>query len=85
MLPNLNFLDCLPYPGLSCDFKCKTGYRLAVTTTVSCGSVGQWIPSTDALCEGMYLYMLFTNKNVFRLNISFRTLVYGIFTKHIQR
>lgn len=51
MLPNLNFLDCLPYPRQSCDFKCKTGYRLAVTTTVSCGSVGQWIPSTDALFE----------------------------------
>lgn len=64
MLPNLNFLDCLPYPGQSCDFKCKTGYRLAVATTVSCGSVGQWIPSTDALCEGMYHYMFYTNKNV---------------------
>lgn len=49
---NLNFTDCLPYPGQSCYFSCKAGYRLVVNTTVSCGSDGQWKPPTDTLCKG---------------------------------
>lgn len=48
---NLTFIDCLlPYPGLSCHFKCNTGYEPTVNTTV-CGSEGQWIPPTDTLCK----------------------------------
>lgn len=49
---NLNFTDCLPYPGQSCYVSCKAGYQLVINTTVSCGSDGQWIPSTDTLCKG---------------------------------
>eukprot|EP00105_Crassostrea_gigas_P046569 XP_019930717.1 PREDICTED: low-density lipoprotein receptor-related protein 6-like [Crassostrea gigas] len=48
---NLNFTDCLPYPGHSCNFKCNPGYRLVMNTTVSCGPAGQWIPSTETLCD----------------------------------
>uniref|UniRef100_A0A8W8MIS0 EGF-like domain-containing protein n=2 Tax=Magallana gigas TaxID=29159 RepID=A0A8W8MIS0_MAGGI len=48
---NLTFIDCLlPYPGLSCHFKCNTGYEPTVSTTV-CGSEGQWMPPTDTLCK----------------------------------
>ncbi|XP_065930460.1 uncharacterized protein [Magallana gigas] len=50
-LRNLHFLDCQPYPGQSCNFECKTGYRLAINTSVSCGSLGQWNLPTDTLCE----------------------------------
>lgn len=53
LLRNLNFLDCQPYPGQSCNFECKTGFRLAINTTVSCGSLGQWNLPTDTLCEGI--------------------------------
>lgn len=53
VLQNLNFLDCQPYPGQSCNFECKTGYRLAINASVSCGSSGQWNLQTDTLCEGM--------------------------------
>ncbi|XP_065930046.1 uncharacterized protein [Magallana gigas] len=61
---NLSFIDCIAYPGQSCDFKCKAGFRLAINTTVLCGPAGQWIPSIDILCEEerkteityMYLY-----------------------------
>lgn len=49
---NLNFTDCLPYPGQSCYVSCKAGYQLVINTTVLCGSYGQWIPSTDTLCTG---------------------------------
>lgn len=50
---NLTFIDCLlPYPGLSCHFKCNTGYEPTVNTTV-CGSEGQWMPPTDTLCKGI--------------------------------
>lgn len=49
---NLNFTDCLPYPGQSCNVNCKTGYQLVINRTVSCGSDGQWIPSTDTICKG---------------------------------
>lgn len=50
---NLTFIDrLLPYPGLSCHFKCNTGYEPTVSTTV-CGSEGQWMPPTDTLCKGI--------------------------------
>lgn len=50
---NLTFIDCLlPYPGLSCHFKCNTGYEPTVNSTV-CGSEGQWMPPTDTLCKGI--------------------------------
>nr|XP_034317565.1 low-density lipoprotein receptor-related protein 2 isoform X4 [Crassostrea gigas] len=51
LLRNLHFLDCQPYPGQSCNFECKTGYRLAINTSVSCGSLGQWNLPIDTLCE----------------------------------
>lgn len=51
---NLNFIDCIPYPGQSCNFKCKPRYQIAVNTTVSCGPAGQWIPSIDTLCKGTF-------------------------------
>lgn len=50
-LQNLILLDCLPYPGFSCDFECKSGYRRVTDTFLSCESTGQWSLSTDTLCE----------------------------------
>lgn len=50
----LTFIDCLlPYPGLSCHFKCNDGYEPAINTTVLCGSQGEWMPPTDTLCKGI--------------------------------
>lgn len=60
---NLNFTDCLPYPGHSCNFKCNPGYRLVMNTTVSCGPAGQWIPSTETLCDG--ILSRYTTKHTF--------------------
>lgn len=53
--PNLNFIDCIPYPGLSCSFKCKDGYQLAANDTVFCDSFGKWSSQTSTLCEGLFI------------------------------
>eukprot|EP00105_Crassostrea_gigas_P037659 XP_019921807.1 PREDICTED: low-density lipoprotein receptor-related protein 4-like isoform X2 [Crassostrea gigas] len=53
LLQKLNFLDCLPFPGHSCSFVCKTGYQSAINTSVFCGSSGQWNLPTDTLCEAI--------------------------------
>ena len=61
-LPNVKFLDCPPYPGQSCDFECKPGYRSYLGKTVSCLSGGQWELPVTAICEGtqipMYMHKL---------------------------
>ena len=51
---NLKFLDCLPYPGQSCAFKCNPGFRSTVDTTISCLPDGHWAPSIDTVCEGTF-------------------------------
>lgn len=54
LFSNLNFTDCAPYPGQSCDFKCKAGYRRAVDDTVYCDRIGQWSSPTETLCKGLF-------------------------------
>uniref|UniRef100_A0A8W8MRC5 EGF-like domain-containing protein n=1 Tax=Magallana gigas TaxID=29159 RepID=A0A8W8MRC5_MAGGI len=49
-LQHLNFVDCAPYPGLACDFKCKVGYQPVANNTAFCDSTGKWFPSIDTLC-----------------------------------
>lgn len=49
---NLILLECPPYPGWSCDFECKVGYRRKSKTLVTCESTGKWSPPTESLCEG---------------------------------
>ena len=51
-LPNLSFPNCAPYPGQTCDFECKPGYRSTLNTTIACISGGIWTPNTQLLCEG---------------------------------
>ncbi|XP_078326911.1 low-density lipoprotein receptor-related protein 2-like isoform X1 [Crassostrea virginica] len=58
---NLKFLDCLPYPGQSCAFKCNPGYRSTVDTTISCLPDGHWAPSIDTVCEVSLCPPLITN------------------------
>lgn len=48
---NLILLECPPYPGWSCDFECKVGYRRKSKTLVTCESTGKWSPPTESLCE----------------------------------
>nr|XP_022323823.1 low-density lipoprotein receptor-related protein 4-like isoform X2 [Crassostrea virginica] len=50
-LPNLSFPNCAPYPGQTCDFECKPGYRSTLNTTIACISGGIWTPNTQLLCE----------------------------------
>ncbi|XP_078326898.1 low-density lipoprotein receptor-related protein 6-like isoform X2 [Crassostrea virginica] len=50
-LPNLNFLNCAPYPGQTCDFECKPGYRSTLNTTIACIPGGMWTPNTQLMCE----------------------------------
>ncbi|XP_061184437.1 low-density lipoprotein receptor-related protein 4-like [Saccostrea echinata] len=49
-LPNVNFLNCLPYPGQTCTIDCKPGYRPASNMSITCDNVGQWVPSPFSLC-----------------------------------
>ncbi|XP_056012123.1 low-density lipoprotein receptor-related protein 4-like [Ostrea edulis] len=53
-LQNVNVLNCLPYSGQTCDIECKTGYKLAVNTSITCGTSGQWSPPTAALCTEIF-------------------------------
>ncbi|XP_056013210.1 low-density lipoprotein receptor-related protein 4-like [Ostrea edulis] len=53
-LQNLNVLNCLPYSGQTCDIECKAGYKLAVNMSITCGTSGQWSPSTAALCTEIF-------------------------------
>ena len=51
-LSNLNFLNCAPYPGQTCDFQCKPGYRSKLNTTIDCITGGMWTPNPQLMCEG---------------------------------
>ncbi|XP_062578036.1 uncharacterized protein LOC134239920 [Saccostrea cucullata] len=55
-LPNVNFFNCLPYPGQTCTIDCKPGYRLLNSKTITCDNNGQWVPFPSSLCTEAEIY-----------------------------
>ncbi|XP_065930465.1 low-density lipoprotein receptor-related protein 4-like [Magallana gigas] len=50
-LPSLQLLNCVPYPGESCEFKCMEGFKRILEVNVTCDSLGLWNPETETLCS----------------------------------
>lgn len=51
-LPSLQLVNCLPYPGQSCEFECLEGFKRIVEVNVTCDLLGQWNPEWETLCSG---------------------------------
>ncbi|XP_061183615.1 low-density lipoprotein receptor-related protein 2-like [Saccostrea echinata] len=60
-LQNIDFPDCLPYPGQNCQVACKSGYRLVVNASVTCDQSGHWTPSPSPLCTEIFCTSVIDN------------------------
>ncbi|XP_056009049.1 low-density lipoprotein receptor-related protein 4-like isoform X1 [Ostrea edulis] len=61
---NVELPDCVPYPGQTCEFKCKPGYRFANSKYVTCDAFGRWVPSVSSLCIEITCPLEISNGNL---------------------
>lgn len=50
-LTSLQLVNCVPYPGQSCEFECLEGFKRILNVNVTCDLLGQWNPEWETLCS----------------------------------